>query len=113
MSKLIKHMLVERAEADALKKSAARIDQKWDGIAESTIAMIDRAAPFMDDGCDPTKWKPSEKLKLLYFVAASSPYDNAEKRAIQFILQMLDKGRKLWTEGLHPDPWADVPKVRP
>lgn len=109
MSEAIKRMLAERAR---LADRSLRVEAKWDRITADVFDMIDKAAPFMDEGCGPTKWNPSSKLKILYLTAATSPRPEAGKEAMLFVLQMLDKARSLWVGGLHPDPWADQPRVR-
>lgn len=103
-----------KGEADKLaaRKKETALDRKWDRIREDTFALIDKAAPFIDEDCPPDKWPPSVKLKLLYFVASTSGIAGGEKRAVKSILQLLDRARRLWVEGLHPDPFAVEPKVR-
>lgn len=112
MTAAIKRMLAERAKLEADRAANAKLERKWERLSNEMLAMVDKAAPFIDEGCDPTKWPPSAKLKLTYFIAATSPYPGGEKRALLFVLKMLERGRRLWIEGLHPDPWAENPKVR-
>jgi hypothetical protein len=108
----IKKMLAERAKAEADKEVAAKLEKKWDYLIDETMALVDKAAPSMDEGSDETKWAPSAKLKIYFFVAATSESEGAEKRAMLFVLKMIDKARALWIDGFIADPWAEVPRRR-
>ncbi len=113
MSEGIKKMLAEKAALRAKRTPPPigdHLSPKGRGAVDSLFEIIDRAAPFMDEGCDPKLWKPSVKLKLLYFVASSSPFYTRRKmiEAYEAINHLLQKSRDLWTAGLHPDPFRAV-----
>lgn len=115
MSDNIKRMLAERAAAEA-KAAEARKEPPDNATPESIaatdemFAIIDKAAPFMDEGSIPSEWRPSDKIKLLYFTIATSPFYTRRKRmeAVRVIGQLLDKSRALWVAGLHPDPFRNT-----
>lgn len=112
MSEGIKRMLAEREKVEARKAAYKRTT--WDDRVDETFALIDRAAPFMDEAFEPGQWKPSTRLKLLYVAAATSPNAHVDRayEATMFIHQMLDKARQLWVNGYHPDPWREIPVPR-
>jgi hypothetical protein len=75
------------------------------GDGTALFHMVDRAAPFMDAGTDPSKWPPSAKLKIAYSIMATGR--SGAREAELWLLSMLDRARALWVAGLHPDPWAE------
>ena len=122
MTDSIKRMLADRAALKAAARPTEyRIEQgfergvyrrtKHDDLVDEVFQMIDRAAPFMDDGCGPREWPPSVKLKIVYCILVTS--DRAKpRRALQWVLRMLDRARELWVNGLHPNPWSEAPEPR-
>lgn len=115
MTAAIKRMLAERAKSvehsfgsEPLDKNHVVASQQR--RSEELMARIDKAAPYIDEG--QTGWLPSTKLKLTYWVAMSSGREGAEFRAIRFIDEMLERARKLFLAGLHPNPWGEESQRR-
>lgn len=110
MSEAIKRMLAERAMLKAKRKY--KTPHGYARNVSATLAMVKRAAPFIDENCPADKWPPSTKLQLLYFVAATSPRAEAGKEALITVLELLDRARKLWVAGYYADPFDDHPRLR-
>lgn len=96
---------IKAKEARAAKEAKDReLEQRWDQIMADTFELIDKAAPFMDEECPANRWPPSKLLKITYLAASTSGRSGAEKDAAQWVLRMLDRARKLWVAGFHPNP---------
>ncbi len=95
----IKRMLAERAALAAPPKKRA-----YDPYAH-LFEMIERAAPFIDEGSPSNKWKPSELLKITYFAMSTGPAIDGQTQGANFVLKMLDRARQNYIDGKHPDPW--------
>jgi hypothetical protein len=109
----LRAMLDAKEEKKRALERQRRLNAKWNYIVAETFALIDKAAPFMDEDCAPKKWPPSALLKIAYFALSTSPRHGGEKDATLFILSMLDRARKLWVGGFHPNPFlADEELVR-
>ena len=83
---------------------------RYDAVIDELFVRIAKAAPFMDEGCPANKWPPSVKLRIAYCALATGI--TSQRKAAIFVDSMLDRARRLWIEGLNPDPWAQEPKVR-
>ena len=112
MSAGIKRMLAEKSDRAEALEMARKLDQKWDQMIEDTMALVDKAAEHIDQDCPPSKLAPSARLKVAFFVLATCSTEGAEKRALLFVLDMLDKARERFRQGFHPDPWPDQPRAR-
>lgn len=104
MSGGIKQMLAERAAL-----AAPPVERVYDPY-EHLFVMIDKAAPFMDEGCPVGEWPPSHVLKIGYFVMTTG--SSGQKAAGLWVLSMLDLARERWIDGYHPDPTAKEPRRR-
>lgn len=80
-------------------------DISRDACEAQIFELIDAAAPFMDEGSDPSRWEPSEKLKVR-FLAAATRGGEGWKVAYHAIIDALERHRERWTKGLNPDPFA-------
>ncbi len=97
----IKRMLAERKAL-----LAPPTERKYDPYRH-LLEMIDKAAPFMDEGSPSSKWKPSEMLKIAYFIMATGPAHDGQTQGANFVLKMLDIARERWIAGRHPNPWVE------
>lgn len=117
MSDGIKRMLAERAALAAKQRKpepayVPKREAEHQRNVDRMMETIKRAAPFMDEGAPPGRWRPSDKLRLLYFVSATCENNaKATQNALWFIDAMLDRARKLWVHGFSPDPWAENEKI--
>lgn len=111
MSEGIKRMLAERAALAA--DLAAPAPRTYDDALRDMLALIDKAAPYIDEGSPSHRWRPSELIKLAYFAIATSDYRGARKRAVNFVTLHLHRARELWLAGYHPDPFSSPPRPRP
>jgi hypothetical protein len=119
MSEGIKKMLAERAAVQkklaADREGAAYVPKReaaWQKGVDDTFAMIKRAAPFMDEGSDPSKWRPSDRLRMVFCVCSTGENSAVMRvHAFRFVHAMLDRARRLWVNGSHPDPWAKNDKI--
>ena len=96
----IKRMLAERAALASPPKEKA-----YDPHVH-LFEMIDRAAPFMDEGSHSNKWRPSELLKISFFMMSTGPSSDGQTHAANYVLKILDRARELYIDGKHPNPWA-------
>lgn len=104
MSAEIIRMLAER---QALEPRSSAISQTSDPDLTELFSMIDRAAPYIDKGADQTKWFPSQLLKLTFCIMASGPNPNGRSEGFRFIWKMLDRARRLFLAGRHPNPFIE------
>lgn len=106
MSAGIKKMLAEKA---ALQKF---LHPEWEErgsrpkrMPGATVAMlrIDRAEPFVDASWSGQGWKPSELLKIGFWVIGSG---RRPDEALPFVNILLDEARKKYLAGADPNPFA-------
>lgn len=100
MSEGIKKMLAERAALT--KKPETQV------ISGELFQMIDKAAPFMDEGTPPNEWRASDKLKIAFCLGTTGT--TGFKKSTVFVLKMLQRARERWVAGLHPNPWTKEPQ---
>lgn len=78
-----------RAFAAKLPKPAPK-ELKPDPRTERVMAAIDAAADRLNAGDnDPAKFRPSARIKLGYFVIATSGTDDCQRRAEEFVRDSL------------------------
>src|SRR5690349_7727421 len=94
-----KRMLRERLARDLEADTIEHDPMSAYAARETMWEMIDKAAPFMDEGCAPTKWRPSDLIKITYCALASGRTGPGD--AALWVLEMLNKARGLWVAGLH------------
>ena len=101
----LRAMIDARKAAEAKKAGNVQLSKTWNRLAAETLGLIDKAAPFMDEGCPPDKWPPSKLLEITYYAAATCGRSGAEKDALIFIHRMLERARRLWVGGFQPNPF--------
>lgn len=112
----LKRLVAERAAREQKtteqRKALARSERRWGRIRTVLFARIDRAAPWIDEGCPPDKWLPSTLLKLLYFVSATAERPEAVRDATISILKMLELARRRFRNGEHPNPFLETTNAK-
>lgn len=103
MSAGIKRMLAERRALTA--KSAPKPAPTLDPDVADLFSMIDRAAPYIDNDADPARWYPSQLLKLTFLILATGPSPNGRSEGFRLVWKMLDRARRLFVAGRHPNPF--------
>lgn len=78
-------------------------------MGDEAYALIEKAALFVDEGADQTKWLPSELLKIGYSIAATS---NKPEKAQAWLDLMLRKARRRWLDGYCANPFPNTPMPR-
>ena len=98
MSEGIKRMLAERQAKPPAPKSVPPFDDLFE--------RIDMAAPFIDEGCAPNRWRPSEILKVTYCMMADG--DSGPRRARLMVEKHLRTARDRYKRGEHPNPFGEA-----
>ncbi len=110
MSPEIKRMLAERAWVEAQRAEAAAQAEVAGAISpdvKELLAMLDRAKPYIDEGCPPNRWPPSALLAITYFILATGPNPDGRSEGAKMLWRMLERARRRFLAGLHPNPLLD------
>jgi hypothetical protein len=85
------------------------------GDSVHPLAAIAKAAPFVDASFDQAggKWRPSELMKLVYFVTSTSGRRDAVDHADEAVRDLLNEARNRYAAGFYADPFAEPVQVRP